>query len=197
FRDASRAAGLRPDGEGLGVLIADLDDDGKPDIYVANDTTENFLYLNKGGGRFEEVGLARGAAYDDNGKPQGSMGVDAADYDGSGRFSLFVSNFQYEAHALYRNLGRGQFHFTSGAAGIAAIGLNNVGFGTGFFDFDRDGAEDIFVANGHITHHPSPPSEYKQRPTLFRTPPRPKPSARAGTRFQDVSAYGGAFVQGK
>src|SRR5207302_8230373 len=123
---------------------------------VANDTTGNFLYLNKGG-RFEEVALPRGVAYDGQGAAQGSMGVDAADYDGSGRFSLFVTNFQGEAHALYRNLGRGQFQYLSQAAGITAIGTNYVGFGAGFIDFDRDGAEDLFNVNGHITHHPAPP----------------------------------------
>jgi enediyne biosynthesis protein E4 len=191
FRDASREAGLRPDGKGLGVLIADLDEDGKPDVYVANDTTANFLYLNRGG-RLEEVGLHRGVAYGGRGEPQGSMGVDAADYEGSGRFSLFVTNFQLEAHALYRNRGAGQFYHSSDAAGITAIGTTFVGFGTGFFDFDRDGAEDLLIVNGHITEHPAPPSEYKQRPVLFRNLRR-ESAPLAVVRFQDVSARGGPF----
>src|SRR5262245_42287236 len=91
FADGSREAGLKA-GKGLGVLVADLDGDGRPDVYVANDTNDNFLYLNRGGGRFEEVGLLRGVAYDDAGIPNGSMGVDAADYNGSGHLSLFVTN---------------------------------------------------------------------------------------------------------
>ena len=124
------------------------------------------------------------------------MGVDAADYDGSGRFSLFVTNFQLEAHALYRNGGRGQFRHASDAAGISAIGFSFVGFGTGFLDFDRDGAEDLFIANGHITPHPAPPSEQKQHPILFRNL-RKEPSAHSIVRFQDVSARGGPFFRVK
>jgi len=195
FRDASREAGLREDGKGLGVLIADLDGDGKPDIYVANDTTGNFLYLNKGGGKFEEVGLARGAGYDGRGVTQGSMGVDAADCDGSGRFSIFVTNFQGEAHALYRNLGKGQFQYVSEAAGIAAIGTYFVGFGAGFIDFDRDGFEDLFFVNGHITRHPAPPSSHKQQPFLMRNVRGA--GSQTGLRFQDVSARGGSFFRTK
>src|SRR5262249_8175772 len=119
-------------GKGLGVLIADLDGDGRPDVYVANDTSGNFLYLNRGGGRLEQVGPERGAAYDDAGTSTGSMGVDAADYNGSGRLSLFVANYQNEAHALYRNRGGGQFVFASGPAGLVALGRMWVGFGAGF-----------------------------------------------------------------
>src|SRR5262249_37555008 len=110
-------------GKGLGVLIADLDDDGRPDIYLANDTSGNFLYLNRGGGRFEEVAAERGVACDAAGTPTGSMGVDAADYNGTGLLSLFVTNYQNEAHALYRNRGKGQFIFASHSAGISAVGL--------------------------------------------------------------------------
>src|SRR5262249_46734400 len=137
FADVSKEAGLRPDGKGLGVITVDLDDDGKPDIYVANDTVDNFLYINQstpGKIRFEERGLLAGVARDDNGTPNGSMGVDAADYDGSGRISLFVANYQHEAHALYRNRGKAQFDFASRPAGISAIGLIYVGFGTCFLD---------------------------------------------------------------
>lgn len=189
FRDASREVGLLPDGKGLGVLIADLDEDGKPDIYVANDTTANFLYLNRGG-RFEEAGLSRGVALGGRGEPQGSMGVDAADYDASGRFSLFVTNFYLETHALYHNRGNGQFQHFSEAAGIGAIGTSFVGFGTGFVDIDRDGFEDLFIANGHISEHPAPPSEYRQRPVLLRNLGR---GATGTVRFQDESARGGPY----
>jgi hypothetical protein len=191
FRDASREFGLHRDGKGLGVLIADLDEDGRPDVFVANDTSGNFLYLNRGG-RLEESALARGVAYSGHGHAQGSMGVDCADYDGTGRFSLFVTNFQLEAHALYRNEGRGLFQYASEAAGIAAVGFTYVGFGTGFLDLDRDGAEDLLLVNGHITEHPPPPSEYKQRPILFRNLGR---SGGGPARFRDVSARGGPFFQ--
>src|SRR5207247_1806998 len=99
FTDVTAAAPLRPDGKGLGVVVLDLDGDGKPDIYVANDAGDNFLYLNRGGMKFEEKGYAAGVAVDEHGVYNGSMGVDAADYDGSGRPALFVANFQGELHA--------------------------------------------------------------------------------------------------
>ncbi len=195
FRDGSRQANLLP-GKGLGVLVLDVDDDGKPDVYVANDTVDNHLYRNRGKGVFEEVGLRSGAAVDDQGKPNGSMGVDAADYDGSGRFSLFVTNYQQEAHALYRNRGRGQFLFASHSAGIAALGLTFVGFGTGFLDFDRDGADDLFVFHGHIVRFPPLPVEVKQRPALLRNLRRlgDQPSL---VRFDIVSGNAGPYFQGK
>jgi hypothetical protein len=196
FRDASQEAGLRADGKGLGVVAADVNDDGKVDIYVANDTVENFLYLNKGGAKFEEAGLASAVACDDNGTPNGSMGVDVGDYDGSGALSIFVTNYQHESHALYRNRGNAQFVYASRSAGISAIGLTYVGFGTGFIDFDRDGAEDIFITNGHVVHYPPAPGEVKQRPILLRNLRKPgdKPHQ---VRFENVSAMAGPFFQGK
>src|SRR5262249_54903679 len=159
--------------KGLGVLIADLDEDGKPDILVANDTSGNLLYLNRGGGRLQEVGAESGLAYDGDGNAQGSMGVDVADYNGAGRFSVLVTNFQHQLHGLYRNRGRGQFAYASVAAGFSILGKNYVGFGTGFFDFDLDGNEDLFISNGHVVHYPAPPAEVKQRPILMRNERRP------------------------
>lgn len=192
LRDGTNQLRLRSDGKGLGVLIADLDDDGRPDIYVANDTTENFLYLNRGVEPWEEAGLARGVAFNGHGTPQGSMGVDISDADGNGRFSIFVTNFQNEAHAFYRAIGPGRFQFASEAVGVTAIGFTFVGFGTGFGDFDRDGREDIIIANGHISQHPAPPSEYRQRPVLFR-----HVGSNGSIRYQDVSADVGEYFQGK
>src|SRR5579871_694521 len=154
FADVSKEAGLRPivgepgkeeAGKGLGVVIVDVNGDGKPDIYVANDTVDNFLYINHstpGKLRFEEVGLPSGVARDERGVPNGSMGTDAADYDGSGRPSLWCTNYENEMHALYRNLGKGMFFFSTPASGIAAIGQSYVGFGTGFLDLDNDGYPD-------------------------------------------------------
>src|SRR5262249_10630766 len=183
-------------GKGLGVLIADLDDDGRPDIYVANDTSGNFLYLNRGGGRLEEVALERGVACDDTGTATGSMGVDAADYNGAGALSLFVANYQNEAHALYRNRGQGQFVFASRSAGIAASGLGYLGFGAGFLDFDLDGHEDLFISNGHVVHYPPPPAEVKQRPVLLRNGRRPGDQPHA-VGFENVSARAGPYFQAR
>ncbi len=194
-REHLRRADRQKDyGKGLGVLIVDLDGDGKPDIYVANDTSGNFLYLNRGGGRFEEVAAERGVAYDDAGTTTGSMGVDAADYNGTGTLSLFVANYQNEAHALYRNLGGGRFLHSSRSAGLSALGLTYVGFGAGFLDFDLDGNEDLFISNGHVVHRPPPPAEVKQLPLLLRNLRRPgdKPHA---VRFENVSAKAGPYFQ--
>jgi enediyne biosynthesis protein E4 len=181
-------------GKGLGVLIFDADDDGRPDLYVANDTSGNFLYLNQGGARFREVALERGVAYDENATPTGSMGVDAADFNGVGSLSIFVTNYQNEAHSLYRNKGRGQFVYASRSAGITAIGLGYVGFGTAFLDFDLDGNEDLFISNGHVVKHPPLPAEVRQAPVLFRNLRRPgdKPY---DVSFEDVSRRGGPFFR--
>ena len=183
-------------GKGLGVLIADLDDDGRPDIYVANDTSGNFVYLNRGGGRFEQVGLECGAAHDAIGRSTGSMGVDAADYNGSGLLSVFVANYQNETHALYRNQGRGQFVHASQVTGITSLGLHYVGFGTGFLDFDLDGHEDLVISNGHVVHFPPPPAEVKQFPVLLRNTRRPGQKAHEG-RFENVSAGAGPYFQAR
>src|SRR5262249_25257835 len=129
-------------GFGLGVVLADVNGDARPDIYVANDTTNKLLFINRGG-RFDEIGYAAGVANDEAGRPDGSMGVDVGDFDGTGRASLWVTNFQSELHALYRNLGNERFLHQSRATGIGAIGQHHVGFGTGFFDADNDGWEDL------------------------------------------------------
>ena len=178
FVDVSREAGIGPGGpgrsKGLGVLVVDVDGDGKPDIYVANDTVDNFLYLNQstpGKLRFAEVGLLSGTARDDRGTPNGSMGLDAGDPERTGKPNIWVTNYENELHALYRNdctPGRPFFHFRTAAAGIAAIGQKYVGWGTGFVDADRDGWEDLFVANGHAIRFPTgKESSRKQRPVLL------------------------------
>jgi len=199
FRDVSAEAGLRKDGKGLGVVVVDVDGDGKPDVYVANDTVDNFLYLNRsapGKLRLEESGQRSLTARDDNGVPNGSMGVAAADYDGSGRFSLFVTNYQHETHGLYRNRGGGLFHHASRPAGISAIGLVYVGFGTCFLDYDRDGAEDIAISNGHVVHIPPPPGEVRQRPVLFRNLRQPEDQPHQ-VRFANVADEAGPYFRGK
>src|SRR5262249_49879948 len=149
FTDVSAEAGLRPGGDsaskGLGVIILDLNRDGKPDVYVANDTVDNFLYMNHstpGQIRFKEEGVLAGVARDNIGTPNGSMGLDAGDYDGSGVPALWVTNYENELHALYRNLcnkDRTYFLFNTQATGIAAIGQKHVGWGTAFVDLDHHG----------------------------------------------------------
>lgn len=184
FEDVTAAAGLRTDradrdyGKGLGVLFVDVDLDGRADIYVANDTTEKFLYLNRstpGRLRFEDRGLETGVARDGSGLPNGSMGLDAADFDGTERPALWVTNYENEFHALYRNLGvsGGGLHFTfaTPAVGLSAVGREFVGFGTAFLDADSDGWEDIVVSNGHVMRH-SIKNNIAQRPLLFRNVPR-------------------------
>lgn len=166
FRDESSAAGLLKGGNGLGVLAADLDDDGDTDVYVANDATANYLYLNDGHGRFEEAGQLRGVAGDDVGNVDGSMGVDVGDYDLDGRPDLWVANYVREANALYRNLGRGEFQHVSKPTGLNNLGGLFVGFGTAFADLECDGDEDLVVANGHVVGKP-PTAPVKQLPLLL------------------------------
>jgi hypothetical protein len=185
-------------GKGLGVVIVDLDGDGRPDIYVANDTTDKFLYINRsspGKPRFEDLAVDLGAARDEGGAPNGSMGVDAGDYDGSGRPSLLVTNYQDELHALYRNVlvgGRTMFQFSSPASGLATIGRHYVGFGAGFLDIDNDGWLDIVIANGHVTRHPTG-AGVRQLPVLLRNQRRE--TGREHVRFVNVTPQGGAYFQ--
>jgi hypothetical protein len=122
--------------------------------------------------------------------------VDAADYNGTGLLSVFVANYQNESHALYRNRGKGQFVHASQVAGITSLGLNYVGFGAGFLDFDLDGHEDLFVSNGHVVHHPPPPAEVKQLPVLLRNARRPGQRPQE-VRFENVSAGAGPYFQAR
>ncbi|HTU91065.1 MAG TPA: CRTAC1 family protein [Gemmataceae bacterium] len=195
FVDVSSAAGLvaagRDSSKGLGVLLVDLDADGKPDIYVANDAVGKFLYMNRstpGQIRLREIGMASGAALDDNGNANGSMGVDAADFDGSGKPSLWVTNYEHEFHGLYRNEirpNRIAFHFYTPLAGLAARGQKYVGWGTSFVDVDRDGWEDLFIANGHVMlYFRSNDAPRKQPPILF---------GNLGGKFRDISGRLGSY----
>jgi hypothetical protein len=189
FRDMTASAGFKAVGCGLGVVLADLDGDGRPDIYVANDATNKLLFMNRGG-KLEECAREYGVDVDDTGHYNGSMGVDCGDYDGSGRPSLWVTNFQGDLHNLYRNIGGGLFEYQSRAAGLAAIGQHFVGFGTGFIDFDNDGWEDLVIVNGHVVHFPILGSTIKQRPVLLRNI-----DYRGRRFFKDVSVQGGEFFQ--
>ena len=149
FAEMGEAAGIVRAGNGLGLVAADLDEDGDQDLYIANDKTPNFFYENQGGGSFEEIGLTSGTALSANGAAQAGMGVDAGDLDNDGDLDLFVTNYQLENNALYRNDGL-YFSEVSFQAGLGEASLNYLGFGTGFFDYDNDGWLDLFVANGHV-----------------------------------------------
>jgi tetratricopeptide (TPR) repeat protein len=171
FVDATREAGLYTlEGRQLGALFLDFDEDGDPDLFQADDATPNLLYRNEGNGRFTEIGLTAGVAYNRAGKPEGSMGVAAADVDGDGWQDLAITNFQWESNTLYRNLGKGLFRDESLEAGIGATSLGRLGFGINFFDADNDGDLDLFVANGHIDEDIErfdPQATYAQRHLFY------------------------------
>jgi hypothetical protein len=192
-RNDLRAADQAKDyGKGLGVVMVDVNGDGKPDIYVANDTVDNHLYMNRstlGHIRLEEIGMAAGVARDDKGIPDGSMGVDAADFNNKGRPALWCVNYEAESHALYENQckeGREFFTFATHVAGIGAIGQQYVGWGTQFFDFDHDGWLDLFISNGHAIRFPKG-ARRAEKPVLMR-------NTGAG-RFLDVTNQGGPYFQ--
>jgi len=152
FTEVSKAAGISdPNGYyGMGVVWTDLNEDGRPDAFVANDTTPNYLYQNEGRGRFTEIAFGAGVAVNENGSPQACMGIALGDYLHAGRLSLFVTNFSEEYNTLYRNEGKLTFTDVSYASGTAASSLPYVGWGTGFFDLDNDGWLDLLVVNGHV-----------------------------------------------
>jgi hypothetical protein len=200
FRNVSVENGLRQPGsdddgqdKSLGVVIADLDLDGDPDVYVGNDTVPNFLYLNDHG-QLTEIGLKSGTALSERGTPDGSMGVDIADFNLDGRPDIWVANYERESIALYRQEKRpakpGDVFFThvSQMVGITNVGGLFVGWGTAFFDFDRDGDEDAIVSNGHVIRFPSN-SEIEQLPLLLEN--------LEGKRFQNVAPISGEYLAAK
>jgi hypothetical protein len=151
FEETTAKAGVRrTDGKGMGVVWGDYDDDGDVDLYVANDSTPNFLFMNNGDGTFRDATLSGGAAFSEEGKTQAGMGTDAGDYDGDGDLDLFVTNLDMENNALYSNTGRGTFEDRSFPGGVAEPSYLMVGFGARFIDFDNDADLDILVGNGHI-----------------------------------------------
>ena len=170
FTDVAKDANFDADGGlGLGLAIADFDDDGKLDVFVANDTAPNFLFMNRGGLKFDEVGVTAGAAYDGNGRATASMGVVADDLDGDGRIDLFHVNFLNEPSTLLRNLGGGQFDDITIGAGLDATGRTTTGFGAVALDAENDGRLDVFIANGHVDHRPWAHHPMAQRPNLYRS----------------------------
>ena len=183
FENVTRAAGIEdPAGKALGVALIDHDNDGWLDVVVAHDTQPNRLYRNLRNGRFTDVGLMAGIAFNEAGVARAGMGVDAADYDGSGRQSLVIGNFSNEMMALYRNEGNGLYIDEAPVGAIGKASLLTLTFGAFFFDYDLDGLLDIFAANGHVADNierVQPKVRYAQPPHVFR-------NAGAG-RFEEVT----------
>jgi hypothetical protein len=172
FTDVTKQARLyRTDGKGLGVVFGDYDNDGRPDLFVANDLTPNFLYHNESRGAFSDVGLLAGVAVASDGKTRAGMGTDFADYNGDGLLDLVVTNFELEAHNIFRNLGGGLFADATFESGIGAASLPFLGFGVVFLDYDNDADLDLTIANGHVldnTREFRSTSKHAQRKLLLR-----------------------------
>jgi hypothetical protein len=150
FTDVTAKAGMsRPGAKGLGVVAADFDNDGRIDLFQANDTAPNDLFHNRGDGTFVDVALEAEVAFDASGRALGAMGVDVDDHNGDGFLDLFVTNFSNQANQLFRSNRDGTFRDVAGSLGLAAVSLPMSGFGVRFLDYDDDGLVDLVVANGH------------------------------------------------
>jgi len=190
FTDVSEAAGiLNANGTyGLGVLTADFDNDGWPDIYVADDSTASALYHNKRNGKFEDVAIEAGCALSPDGKPQAGMGVSAADYDMDGNLDIVKTNFAGDTPSLYHNVGGGNFEDATFTAGLGAH-TQFLGWGCGFFDMDNDGWPDILICNGHVypeVEQLRTEAGYAQRKLLYK-------NLRNG-HFEDISFQAGSGI---
>ncbi len=184
FVDVTTEAGLVDrDGRGLGVVAADVDDDGRVDLFVANDTTANYLLMNRGGLRFEEAGLISGVACNADGAFQAGMGTAAGDLDGDGLLDLFVTNFYGESTTFYRNLGGGMFGDKSAQVGLAAPSRFLLGFGIATLDVNNDGRLDVATANGHVND---------ERPRFPYAMPAQLMLGIGGGRLTDASKKSGA-----
>jgi enediyne biosynthesis protein E4 len=191
FENVTQKAGVgNPSGKTLGVALLDYDNDGWFDLFVANDTEPNNLYHNNHNGTFTDEGVAAGVAFSEAGTPRAGMGVDAGDYDNSGRQSVVIGNFTNESMALYHNDGTGLFTDESPASGIGKWSAQSLTFAAFFFDFDLDGWLDIFAANGHVSDDISvvqPNVKYAQPPHLFHN--------RGKQKFEEVTARLGKALQ--
>lgn len=172
FENATERAGLNePAGKTLGVSLLDFDNDGWLDLFVANDTEPNKLYRNNHNGTFTDNAVIAGVAFSEAGTARAGMGVDAADYDGSGRQSIVIGNFTNESMALYHNDGSGLFTDEAATSGIGKMSAQSLTFACFFFDYNLDGLVDIFANNGHVSDDISvvqPNVKYAQPPHLFR-----------------------------
>jgi hypothetical protein len=185
FADVSKESGIAGSpGKSFGAVATDVNNDGLLDLFVANDTMPNFLFVNKGAGKFEDEGLAAGVAYSEAGRPRSGMGVDAGDYDGDGWQDLFVANIDLEFFSLYRNLGDMTFADSPGEIAPATQFLS--GWGLKFFDYDNDGDADLLLSNGHpddLIEMRVARVKYREPLLLFEN---------AGRGFRNVSALSGA-----
>jgi hypothetical protein len=186
FTDVSRESGIAKSlGKAWGVVACDINNDGRMDLFVANDTVENFLFVNRGNGKFEEVGLQANVGYSAQGKPRSGMGVDAADYDQDGWTDLFVTNLDQEMYSLYHNNRDETFDDMALPYGIGKVTRLMSGWGVKFFDYDNDGNLDLFLVDGHpddkIEEHASE-VKYREPMLLFHG---------TGQRFEDVTASSG------
>jgi hypothetical protein len=156
---------------GLGALFVDVNGDGKPDLIVANDSTPNYLYINKGNGTFEDDSYLSGLALNADGREAANMGLAAGDYENNGHEAIVSTTFSDDYDILFNNDGKGNFTDVSYQAGVAAPTIPFVGFGDGFLDYDNDGWKDLFIANGHVypqvDAHPEWGTTYAERPLLF------------------------------
>jgi hypothetical protein len=184
FQDVTEKAGLKdPTSKALGVIALDYDLDGWPDLFVANDTQPNKLYHNNGNGTFTDKGVMAGVAFSEAGTARAGMGVDATDYDNSGYPSLLIGNFSNEMLGLYHNEGTGLFIDEAPSSTVGQSSLLTLTFGAFFFDFDLDGRDDIFAANGHVhddIEHVQQQVTYAEPPHLFRN--------LGNKHFEDASA---------
>ena len=186
FTDVSEPSGItQRGGNGLGALSYDFDNDGWPDIYVANDSTPSLLYRNNHDGTFSEIGVQAGVAYSEDGAEQGGMGVAVGDYDADGWFDIFKTNFADDTPNLYHNNGDGTFTDRVGSSGLGVL-TSHVSWGNGFIDADNDGWKDIFYVNGHVYPEVDlykTAGSYRQPRLLFRN--------LGDGRFQNISAESG------
>lgn len=193
FEDVSESTGIATGerSKGLAVAIADLDEDRRLDVYIANDTTENLLFNNLGEMQFEEVALLRGVAVGEDGIPQAGMGIALADFTGNRHIDMFVTNFAADVNDFYENLGAGQFRARNREMGLDTTSRPLLGFGTLGRDFDLDQWPDLVVSNGHVWDLTSLGlgHQYEMPPQLFRN--------HAGRRFEDVSAESGPYFRDK
>jgi hypothetical protein len=193
FEDVTRRAGVySPFGKSLGVLVSDLDDDGWPDLVVANDMEPNLLYRNNADGTFREAGLEAGVAYANTGKARAGMGIDSADIGNDGREAIVIGNNSTEGLALFQADAAGASAFTDAAdaAGLFAPSLPFLTFGALFVDVDNDGLKDLFTANGHVDEaiqYTQPNTTFAERPLLFRNV--------GGGRFCEIGATAGPALQ--
>lgn len=193
FADRSKESGIQKEhGKGLGVSIADFDNDGLLDIYVANDTDENHCFINQGGLKFEDKALELGIAVGSDGISRAGMGVSSADFNQDGRLDLVVTNFLNEPNDLFENLGTLGFRPVNPTSGMDALSRQMLAFGVLFHDFDHDGFSDLIIANGHVWDLTSLGLgyEFAMRPQMLRNLER-------GGRFADVSQSVGGYFQKK